>query len=196
MAQAISLRLLSPYYELAREMLDAQPLTPPPGRGLPARTALSTRRASVRDVNPSWYRSRFTPVFRARTLTALWNSCPAFSGNCALGCATNAKNAMDVTYLPIAEANGAEVWPFHTAEGIQPVPDGGYRVRFSQRDPRFAGAHREPGSVEAATVVVAAGTPGTNELLLRCRDGTAPSQTESRAGLRFSGTQTFCSPGR
>lgn len=57
----------------------------------------------------------------------------------------------------------------HTAEVIVPLPDGGYLVRFSQRDPDSP-ERVEPGEIEAAIVVVAAGTLGTTELLLRCRD--------------------------
>ena len=166
----ISLRLLTPYYKLAREMLGAQRLSPPEGRVLPARTVTfldACRRLGRKaELVPI---AVYTGAPRANPHGGLRQLPCDFSGNCALGCATNAKNAMDVTYIPIAERNGAEVLPLHTAEAIEPLPGGGYLVRFSRRDPGSP-ERVEPGEIDAATVVVAAGTLGTNELLLRCRD--------------------------
>ncbi len=49
------------------------------------------------------------------------------------------------------------------------MPEGGYRVGFARLDPDNPQAD-ELGSVEAGRVVVSAGTLGSNELLLRCRD--------------------------
>jgi cholesterol oxidase len=168
--RAINLKLLEPYFNLAREMLDAQPLSPPDGRGLPARTVTFLDACYRLGREPELVPiAVYTGAPRANPHGAVAQLPCDFSGNCALGCATNAKNAMDVTYLPIAERNGAQVCPLHTAEAIEPLPDGGYLVRFSQRDPDSP-ERLEPGEIEAAIVVVAAGTLGTNELLLRCRD--------------------------
>ena len=189
----ISLKLLSPYYDLAREMLDAQPLTPPPGRRLPPRTGAFQEACQRAGREPELVPIAVHTGLPRRNPHGAVEQLPCdFSGNCALGCATNAKNAMDVTYLPLAEANGAEVWPFHTVDRIEPVPDGGYRVSFGQRDPDAPERTREPGSVEAATVVVSAGTLGTNELLLRCRDEHRSLPGLSPAlGCRFSGNGDF-----
>jgi cholesterol oxidase len=179
---------LDPYYTLAREMLDAKPLTPPEGRQLPPRTVAFQDACRLIEREPE-----LVPI---AVHTGLPRSNPRggveqlpcdYSGNCALGCATNAKNSMVATYLPLAERSGAVVRPFHKAESIEPLRDGGYLVRFSQRDPD-APERVEPGESEAATVVVAAGTLGSNELLLRCRDRHQTLRDLSPTlGQRFSG---------
>jgi cholesterol oxidase len=168
--RAISLQRLEPYYRLARMMLGAEPLSPPEGRVLPARTDTFLDACRRLGREPELVPiGVYTGAPRANPHGGVRQLPCDFSGNCALGCATNAKNAMDVTYLPIAERHGAEVWPLHTAELIEPLRDGGYLVRFSRRDPDSP-ERVEPGEIEAAMVVVAAGTLGTNELLLRCRE--------------------------
>jgi len=80
-----------------------------------------------------------------------------------------------------------ELRPLHTVRSIEPLTDGGYLVHFVQRDPD-ASERTDPGQIEAPTVVVAAGTLGTNGLLLRCRDRerTLPALTQCSV-IGFSG---------
>ncbi len=85
-------------------------------------------------------------------------------GNCDIGCDVKAKNTLDLNYIPWAEKHQAEVRPLHLVRTILPV-DGGYRVDFDRID----GGRLEPGSVTGRIVVVAAGSLGSTELLLRCR---------------------------
>jgi cholesterol oxidase len=85
--------------------------------------------------------------------------------NCDIGCDVDAKNTLDRNYIPWAEKYHAEVRPLHLVTDIQPV-DGGYKVSFDRLD---TGA-RIPGSQTARIVIVAAGSLGSTELLLRCRD--------------------------
>jgi cholesterol oxidase len=92
-----------------------------------------------------------------------------YSGNCGFGCAAAAKNTLDLNYLPLAERHGPEIHALHHVDCIAPLRRGGYRVDFQHMLPQAPSAP-ERGSVRAGTVVVAAGTLGTNELLLRCRD--------------------------
>ena len=86
-------------------------------------------------------------------------------GDCDLGCPVKAKNTLDLNYIPWAEKHGAEVRPLHLVRAIEPEA-GGYRVRFD----RLEGGALVAGSVRAEHVVVAAGSLGSTELLLRCRD--------------------------
>jgi cholesterol oxidase len=86
-------------------------------------------------------------------------------GNCDIGCEVHAKNTLDLNYIPTAEKHGAEVRPLHLVRTIEPM-DGGYRVRYD----RIAGANLEPGSVTGRIVILAAGSMGSTELLLRQRD--------------------------
>ncbi len=86
-------------------------------------------------------------------------------GNCDIGCDADAKNTLDRNYIPWAEKHGAEVRPLHLVTDVQPT-DGGYKVSFDQ----LQQGQRIPGSQTARIVVVAAGSLGSTELLLRCRE--------------------------
>lgn len=86
-------------------------------------------------------------------------------GNCDIGCDVRAKNTLDVNYIPRAEQKGAEVRPLHMVRSIVPT-DGQYRVVFD----RIQDGQLFRGDETAPRVIVAAGSLGTTELLLRCRD--------------------------
>ena len=86
-------------------------------------------------------------------------------GNCDIGCPVHAKNTLDLNYLAAAENAGAEIRPLHLVTGIVPQGDG-YRVEYDA----LADCRRHPGSETAQRVVVAAGSLGSTELLLHCRD--------------------------
>jgi cholesterol oxidase len=86
-------------------------------------------------------------------------------GDCCSGCNVGAKNTVAMTYLPDAKAHGAEIFTelsvSHLAKGA-----GGWRVYFAPSDAKDA----TPGVIEAKTVVLAAGTLGSTEILLRSRE--------------------------
>ncbi len=86
-------------------------------------------------------------------------------GNCDIGCDADAKNTLDRNYIPWAEKYRAEVRALHLVTDIQPTA-GGYKVSFDQLDQ----GKRIPGSQTARLVIVAAGSLGSTELLLRCRE--------------------------
>jgi cholesterol oxidase len=88
-------------------------------------------------------------------------------GNCDIGCQVSAKNTLDLNYLAVAEQRGAQIRPLHLALMVEPLgPGGGYRVHFDRLD----GGQRQRGSATATRVIVAAGSIGSTELLLRSRD--------------------------
>jgi cholesterol oxidase len=87
-------------------------------------------------------------------------------GYCDIGCPVLAKNTLDLNYLYSAENKyHAEVRSLHLVDNIEPI-DGGYRVTYDDLD----GGHRKRGSATARIVIVAAGSLGSTELLLKCRD--------------------------
>jgi cholesterol oxidase len=86
-------------------------------------------------------------------------------GHCDIGCEVRAKNGLDLTYLATSEKHGCVVRPLHVVRGIEPR-DGGYRVEFD----RVAQATLVRGDVRAERVLLAAGSLGSTELLLRARD--------------------------
>jgi cholesterol oxidase len=103
-------------------------------------------------------------------------------GECFIGCNTHSKNTLDLNYLWLAERAGTEVYSQHKVTSIAPH-DGGYRIDY--KDLRWAGF---TGSVLARQVVVACGSVGSTELLLRCRHG------YRRDGKRIDPTLPYLSP--
>jgi len=88
------------------------------------------------------------------------------TGHCMVGCRDGGKNSLDKNYLYLAEQDGAEIIPGQKVVDIRPREDG-YRVTARES----MGGWR-PASFQYQTrgVVIAAGVPGTLELLLRCRE--------------------------
>ena len=95
-----------------------------------------------------------------------WQGTCAQLGNCDIGCDVGAKNTLDKNYLFRAEQHhGATIWPRRLVRCI--TPEGaGYRVQFDE----VADGGFKPGSVSGRLVVVAAGSLGSTELLLRCKE--------------------------
>lgn len=88
-------------------------------------------------------------------------------GNCMVGCRVGAKNTLLKNYLALAEGMGAQVVPMRTVTRLGVVPgtegaDEVYRVRHEATDRRGDASARV---TTARTVVVAAGTWGTQNLL-------------------------------
>jgi cholesterol oxidase len=104
-------------------------------------------------------------------------------GDCCGGCNAGAKNTMALTYLPDALRHGAEIFTHAQVRYVTKDRDGGWRVRFNRQD---AAARNDDGelSVKADILVLAAGTLGSTEILLRSREkGLAVSD---RLGEGFS----------
>jgi cholesterol oxidase len=111
-------------------------------------------------------------------------------GNCDIGCDVDAKNTLDRNYIPWAEKHGAEVRPLQLVTDIQPM-DGGYKVSFDE----LGQGARTPGSQTARIVIVAAGSLGSTELLLRCREINQTLQNISPfLGRNWSSNGDFLTP--
>lgn len=111
-----------------------------------------------------------------------------------LGCHVHAKNTLDLNYIAVAERHGAEVFPLHSVfkiEPIEPVGTNGYKVNFVDSSPSASGEGEEH-SVRGKLVIIAAGSLGSTELLLRSRDVFKTLPKVSRMlGTRFSGNGDF-----
>jgi cholesterol oxidase len=88
-------------------------------------------------------------------------------GMCIIGCLENARNTLDLNYLTVAEWHGACIQPLHLVRFIRPTGQY-YTVHFDKIDKN--NGTLLPGEAVAPIVVVAAGSLGSTELLLRCRD--------------------------
>jgi cholesterol oxidase len=161
---------LDPYYDRVADALSIEPT--PPDIPLPKRDAY---RAAA---------GRLGREFFDPDEAVSWDRCKLVA-ECEFGCPHGAKNSVDLTYLTRAEALGAAVRPHSLAVGVEPRGEG-YAVRY--RDV-VSGADA---TVEGRRVVLAAGTLGTNELLLRCRDETrALPNVSPRLGHGYSGNGDF-----
>ena len=124
-------------------------------------------------------------------------------GGCMVGCRHGAKNTLDLNYLYLAAKRGARVQA--ETRVVELAPDGavdgsdGYRVTAVHR------GHRQVW--RARGVVVAAGSLGTQDLLLRMRDGghlprlsarlghDVRTNAESLIGVRYPGSSVDLSRG-
>ena len=171
---------LKPYYDRVAEMMSLQVI---PDGQLTARFKLAREAAGKLGhgqrfskaplavaFSPDWnyeLEDPFNPK-HSRTFTnahgQVQGTC-IHLGNCDIGCDVRAKNTLDLNYIPRAEQRGADVRPLHQVRFIEPS-DGGYRVVFDRID----GRRLIRGEERAARVFLAAGSLGSTELLLRCRD--------------------------
>ncbi|HYE63948.1 MAG TPA: GMC family oxidoreductase [Pyrinomonadaceae bacterium] len=186
--------VLDPFYDKAKEMLEAEPLRPPAERDMPNRTQAffaaargAGREAELVDI------CVYTGPERVNRQGIVQDGC-VYCGNCMLGCHVHAKNTLDLNYIPLAEQNGAEVYPLHLVEKIEPVePVGinGYRVHFKHFSSEKGGEF-ETGSVTGRKVIISAGSLGSTEILLRGRDlHRTLARLSPALGTKFSGNGDF-----
>lgn len=110
------------------------------------------------------------------------------TGNCVTGCNNWAKNTLAMNYLPLAKRFGARLFVNTTVMRVEKVAGGGkevlWQVRVRQTSKRHPQAD-ENRVVRARHVVLAAGTLGSTEILMRSR---APKlRFSEKLGTRFSG---------
>lgn len=104
-------------------------------------------------------------------------------GDCCAGCNVGAKNTTAVTYLPYAAAHGAEMFTHLKVQHVTRDMDGGWTVhaeRLDGQSPKDAANV----ALSAGIVVIAAGTLGSTEILLRSR--AQGLRLSDRLGQRFS----------
>jgi cholesterol oxidase len=174
--------VLKPFMQAAREMLGSNPY-PRDWPDLPKLGALGRvaeglgREASRLDINVTF-------VDGTNAAGVRQNAC-ALCGDCCSGCNYGAKNTVLMNYLPDAHARGAHIFTEVAVRSVQRW-EGKWRVTYDA----LAGGHRgspaaPPRSVLADVVVLAAGTLGSAQILLRSRDLGLP--VSNRLGHGFSG---------
>jgi cholesterol oxidase len=202
---------LAPYYGVAKEVLGARPV---PRNDDPRRRIVRTERfqevaeklgrsSKLTDINVYFGNDFANPLpigeQDRNRYGALQTSC-VYCGECDVGCNTHSKNTLDLNYLFVAENRyQADIRTEHLVDRIaalnaagaeDPGADGshGYRVYF--RDLRAGGDAVD--SVLARRIVISAGSLGSTEILLRCRDhfATLPNISD-RLGQQFSPNGDF-----
>lgn len=91
-------------------------------------------------------------------------------GDCVIGCTHGAKQTLDQNYLKYATGHGndTEVRPLSMVTHIEEGPDGAWRVNYLKLDER---PRRRKRQIVGKIVILAAGSIGSTEILLRSRDG-------------------------
>ena len=177
----ITLDILRPYYEIVGKMLDVQVI---PDNQWNPRMMLMQEAASKLGDGKRFNALPLAVTFNkdlkydfsqppdAANSQSFTNAFGVVQGTCAhlgecdIGCRVYAKNTLDKNYIPLALAtHNAKLLPLHLVTDIAPI-DGGYQVFFDD----LSGGKRSAGSQTATRVIVAAGSLGSTELLLRCRD--------------------------
>lgn len=111
----------------------------------------------------------------------VWQAPCTHCGDCVAGCRTGAKNSLDVNYLPLARSAGAMIFSRIEVDRVERLADGRWRVHYLYRPD---GASPVAGQLIATSVIIAAGSLGSTQILLRSRGhGLALSPA---LGTRFS----------
>jgi len=87
-------------------------------------------------------------------------------GECVIGCEHGAKKTLDKNYLATATANGAAIKPLCMVTHIEKDPNGAWRVHYIDVNEGRRRKHQIVGKI----VILAAGSIGSTEILLRSRD--------------------------
>lgn len=204
---------LQPYYAVSKEVLGARPI---PQNADPRRTIKRTqvfqefakaeqRESTLLDINVFFGNDFDRPldigVQDKNRYGALQTSC-VYCAECDVGCNTHSKNTVDLNYLYVAEQRYQAVIQtemlVHKIVALNKAGQDdnaatgefGYRVYWQD----LTQADKPQLSATAQRVVVSAGTLGTNELLLRCRDvyKSLPALS-ANLGQYFSGNGDFLS---
>jgi cholesterol oxidase len=174
--------VLRPFMQAARDMLGSNPY-PPTWPDLPKLQALERVAASLgRAVSRPDINVTFTDGPNA--VGVRQNAC-ALCGDCCSGCNYGAKNTVLMNYLPDAHWHGAHIFTEVAVRSVERC-EGGWRVAY---DVPGEGRENAPGApprfVLADVVVLAAGTLGSTQILLRSQNLGLP--VSGRLGHGFSG---------
>ena len=101
-------------------------------------------------------------------------------GACMTGCRYGAKNTLLKNYLGLAESAGAQVHPMTTVTGFKQRSDGLWEVGTARTGRTL---RRKRKTFTATTLVLAAGTFGTQKLLFKMRDGGMLPRLSARLGV-------------
>ncbi|XDD49993.1 GMC oxidoreductase [Leptospira sp. WS92.C1] len=201
------------YYKIVKDVLGSRPI---PQNNEPRRKIVRTelyqkfaksvgRESKLADINVFFGNDFKKPteigLQEKNKYGAVQTSC-TYCGECDVGCNTHSKNTLDLNYLFVAENKyKADIRTEHLVNKIVPLaPDGsdnpsyhgehGYRVYFIN----LSGGLKELVNVVTKRVVISAGTLGSTELLLKCKQEfkTLPDVSDY-LGKQFSGNGDFLS---
>jgi cholesterol oxidase len=104
-------------------------------------------------------------------------------GACMIGCRHGAKNTLVKNYLWFAERLGVQILSERMVTDIRPLGDGSGSAGYVVAHERSGGIiRREPRTLRARGVIVAAGALGSNRLLQRCKLNGSLERISDRLG--------------
>lgn len=172
---------LRPYYSRAEQML--QP------RYFPDNVPLPKKTVALRDAANTLNQS-FSPTKVAVSYTDGVNAAGVVQractrcGDCVSGCNISAKNTVLMNYLPDAHKHGAKIFTQASVKRVERDGDG-WRVYCQTFETADDSAQSRFLIIRANVVILAAGTLGSTEIMLR--SATHGLRASSRVGHRFSG---------
>lgn len=201
----ISYAELKPYYDAAGRMLNVQTI---PENQLPERFRIMREGAEMLgfadkhhkvelavSFDPDWTYAQHDPFNNDKS--KFWvnahgqeqGTC-VHCANCDIGCQVKAKNTLDLNYLAVAESHGAEIRPLHQVSHID-KSEAAYRIHYF----RLQDGKKIRGQVQGKRVILAAGSLGSTEILLRSRDEFSTLPDISRKlGYGWCGNGDFVTP--
>ncbi len=181
-------KLLEPYYRMARDGLGANPYPQCDDKQAPGYRPLNKLLAlekSGQKIGIEVKRPDINVTFNQDQLNhfgfkqAQCNLC----GDCCSGCNVGAKNTTLMNYLPDAQRHGAELFCNSSVDYIE-RSNKGWKVHIEPTDRNNAGLRKHK-TIKAKIVIIAAGTLGSNEIMLRSK--AKGLSTSDKLGQHFSG---------
>ncbi|CAG0935480.1 Cholesterol oxidase [Thermoflexales bacterium] len=173
--------VLAQCFDRAEEMLGSQPYP----ADLPPTPKMLAHEKSNNALQGKFYRLPLNVTFTAGVNKAgVHQPACTLCGDCMSGCNHGAKNTVIMNYLPDAKRHGAEIF---TLVEVRHLERQGNRwlVHYQPLATGLEGFDAPTSCVSADIVILAAGTLGTNEILLRSKAAGLP--LSDRLGERYSG---------
>jgi cholesterol oxidase len=158
--------LLAKGYELAEEMLKPNPYPD----SFPKLPKLAALEQSAKHMKSKFYRLPINVTFEEKVnhVGVTQHAC-SLCGDCATGCNHGSKNTVLMNYLPDARNHGAEIFTEVEVRYLSRNPDGTWTINYRLASPGRDKFEAAEGFLTADIVVLAAGTLGSTEILLRSR---------------------------
>jgi len=158
---------LEPYYARALDMMQPSPHPNPPVKARLVREAVATVAEATNEPPPPVatvpIAVNFKERYRRDDTGNTQDRCDD-CGACVTGCNVTAKSTVDMTYLSVAQRQGAEIYVESEVVGLEPIGLDGFRVHVR------ASRTGAESVIVAKQVVVAAASVGSFKLLRRSAD--------------------------
>jgi cholesterol oxidase len=178
--------LLTECQELALNMLNAKPY--PNDWPVPAKLK-SMEIASAQWGNGSFYRPPINVTFSdGKNVAGVEQKACNGCGDCVTGCNYRAKNTTLMNYLPDAKNHGAEIFTKVAVDRVE-LKNGKWVVRYKVMGTGQEKFGNTTSFVTSDIVIIAAGTLGTSEIMIRSKNEGLP--VSDMLGKRFTGNGDF-----